>query len=737
MSKVEDLLKQLAIEEKISLLVGAGTSVIVPGAAGETRSIPKLSVPAIVLADGPAGVRIAPLRFSVDKEFYATHFPNAIMLASTWNPEVVEKVGRAIGEEAKEYGVDILLAPGLNIHRTVLGGRNFEYFSEDPLLSGVIAAAYVRGVQSVGVGATLKHFVGNDQEAGRMYVNIIADERTLREVYLRAFEIAIELSKPCAIMAAYNKLNGYYCTQNPWLLTKVLREDWGFEGLVMTDWFAGDNPVEQIKAGVDLIMPGDDNIVKKLVDAYKHGELKEEDIDRRAKNVLSTILKSLKYQGYRWSNKPDLEEHARVAHEAALEGTVLLKNDGVLPIKSGTKAALFGKGSYYTVRGGLGSGYAHARYTVSIAEGLRERDIKVDEDVEKVYRRHMLPLYELGDCIEMFRRLRDTAIRSDNKGFLTWVLFDVSEMLIEYYRTMYLLEDPFEDQFLEEVAKKNDVAIITISRISGEGWDRKPVEGDYYLRDDEYRLLLRVSETFHKYDKKVIVILNIPSPIDIISWRDLVDAILVIWLPGQEGSRALADILLGKISPNGKLPLTWPKDLGQDAATRTFPYEPRQELEYSEGIYVGYRYYDTFGVEPAYEFGYGLSYTNFEFSEVSVVKDVDKIKIKLKVKNVGGYPGKEVIQIYIKPPRGSIDKPYQELKGFKKTKLLKPGEEDDVVIDIPIKYLASYIKNRWIVEKGLYKIRIGVSSRDIKIVKTLEIDRDYCFNTKWIQIECS
>ncbi|MCC6057940.1 MAG: glycoside hydrolase family 3 C-terminal domain-containing protein [Desulfurococcaceae archaeon] len=737
MSKVEEILKQMTIEEKISLLVGAGSSTTVPGAAGETRSISRLGIPAIVLADGPAGVRIAPLRFGVQGEFYATHFPNAIMLASTWNLEVVEKVGKAIGEEAKEYGVDILLAPALNIHRTVLGGRNFEYFSEDPLLSGVIVAAYVRGVQSVGVGATLKHFVGNDQEAGRMYVNIVVDERALREIYLRAFEIAIELSKPWAIMAAYNKLNSYYCTQNLWLLTKVLREDWGFEGLVMTDWFAGDNPIEQVKAGVDLIMPGDDGIVKKLIDAYKRGELRIEDIEERDRKVLSIILKSLKYQGYRWSNKPDLDEHARIAYEAALEGIVLLKNDGALPIKSSSRVALFGRGSYYTVRGGLGSGYVHARYTVSIAEGLRERGFKVDEDVEKVYRRYMLPLYELGDCIEMFRRLRDTAVKSDNKGFLTWLLFDISEMLIEYYRTLHLPEDPFDDGFLEEIAKRNDVAIVTISRISGEGWDRKPVEGDFYLRDDEYRLLLRVSETFHKHGKKVIVVLNIPSPIDIVSWRDLVDAILVIWLPGQEGGRALADILLGKVSPSGKLPLTWPRDLEQDAATRMFPYEPRQELVYREGIYVGYRYYDTFGVEPVYEFGYGLSYTKFEFSDMYVEKDVDKIKIKLKIRNVGGYPGKEVVQVYIKPPRGSIDKPYQELKGFKKTKTLKPGEEDEVVIDIPIKYLASYVKGRWVVEKGLYEVRIGASSRDIKVSKSIEIEREYCFNTKWIQIECS
>jgi len=266
----------MSLREKISLIVGAGFSRSITGAAGETRSIERLGIPGVVLADGPAGLRIHPLRLGVKNEFYVTAFPNEIMLASTWNTMLVEEVGRAIGEEVRDYGVDVLLAPGLNMHRIPIGGRIFEYFSEDPILAGEMASAYVNGVQSAGVGATLKHFVAHEQEVNRLKVNIVVSERALREIYLRPFEIAIKKSKPWAVMAAYNKLNGVYCTQNPWLLTKVLREEWGYNGLVMTDWHAGDNPVEQIKAGVDLIMPGDDEIIEKLIEAVEKGEITED-----------------------------------------------------------------------------------------------------------------------------------------------------------------------------------------------------------------------------------------------------------------------------------------------------------------------------------------------------------------------------------------------------------------------------------------------------------------------------
>ena len=737
---VKELLNKLSIEERISLLVGAGFSKIVPGAAGESRAVERLGIPSIVMSDGPAGVRIHPLRFGVKETFYATAFPNEILLSSTWNLDVVERVGKAIGEEAKEYGVDIMLSPGLNMHRIPLCGRNFEYFSEDPLLAGEMAAAYVRGVQSVGVGATLKHFVANDQETGRMYIDVVASERALREIYLRAFEIAIEKSRPWAIMAAYNKLNGKYCTQNEWLLTKVLRDDWGFDGLVMTDWGAGDNPVEQIKAGVDIIMPGDDKIVKTLIEAYKRGELSEEIINKRASKVLELVVKSLKFKGYKYSNKPNLDEHAKVAYEAAIEGFVLLKNNDALPLSQNSKVAVFGKGSYLTARGGLGSGFTHPRYTISIVDGLKERGVKVDEKLEKMYRGLMLRFFEFGEITSLFRRFRESALQSGDQGAIQWLLSDYVETMIEYFKIMNIQENIFDDTTLDEIAKRNDVALITISRVSGEGFDRYPVKGDFYLRDDEYDLIQKVSKAFHKYGKKVIVLLNVPSPIEIASWRDLVDAIMVIWMPGQEAGRAVADVLLGKVSPSGKLPLTWPKDLYETPAMRSFPGEPRDDpkkVVYEEGIYVGYRYYDTFSVEPAYEFGYGLSYTKFDYKDLDVKVYDNTLVVSLKVRNVGKYVGKEVVQVYVRAPRGRIEKPFQELKGFYKTRALNPDEEENVTINIPLKYLASFDGSKWVVEKGVYEIRVGSSSRDIRLVKTVEIDKDYCYNTSWKQIQCS
>jgi len=733
MPNVEEILRSLTIEEKISLIVGAGVSKRIPGAAGETRPVFRLGIPSIVLSDGPAALRIHPLRFGDRNTYYTTAFPNAIALASTWNVELVERVGRAIGEEARDYGIDVLLAPGLNIHRIPLGGRNFEYFSEDPLLSGEMAAAYVRGVQSVGVAATLKHFVANDQETNRFTIDVVVSERALREIYLRAFEIVIEKSKPKAVMAAYNKLNGKYCTQNPWLLTEVLRKEWGYGGLVMTDWGAGDNPVEQVKAGVDLIMPGDENIVKQLIEAYRRGELSEEVINSRASKVLELVLSSLTYSGHKPTYRTDLEGHARVAYEAAVEGAVLLKNLGALPIAQGSRVALFGRGSYITLRGGLGSGFSYARYTVSIYEGLKERGVVVDEELAGIYRR-VLPI----GWIEHYRKARERAMTEGSGVEVGWLLLDFVDSALNYFQT-FISEDFLGEEVVEKAAEKNDVAVITISRISGEGFDRLPVKGDFYLRDDERNLISAVSKAFRRRGKKVVVILNVPSPIEIASWRDLVDAILVIWMPGQEAGRAVADLLTGRATPSGKLPTTWPRDLYENPAMKTWPGEPKENpvrVVYEEGIYVGYRYYDTFGVEPAHEFGYGLSYTKFEYRDLKVFREGDEVIVEFIIRNVGSYPGKEIAQVYVRAPRGRIDKPFQELKGFHKTKLLAPGEEERVAVKIPVRYLASFDGSKWVVERGVYEIRVGSSSRDIRLTAYVNIDEDLCYDKSWMRTEC-
>ena len=715
---MEELVSKMSLEEKVKLLVGVGMPGLfgnppskVPGAAGETHAIERLGIPSAVLADGPAGVRILPKREGDEKAYHATAFPVATMLASTWNPEVVEKVGAAMGEEAREYGVDILLAPALNIHRNPLCGRNFEYYSEDPLLSGEMAAAFVKGVQSQGVGACLKHFVANNQETNRFVIDTIVSERALREIYLRGFEIAVKKAKPWVVMSAYNKLNGEYCSENWWLLTKVLRDEWGFDGFVVTDWYAGEDPVKQVEAGNDMIMPGKayqvrpgrKDEIEELIKAVREGRLSEEIIDRSVKRVLKVLARTPAFKGYKYSNQPDLEAHAKIAYEAAAEGVILLKNDGALPLSGDHKVAVFGTGQIETVRGGTGSGWTYPRYVISILDGMRERKIKVDEKLAELHRRY----------IEEMRQKEEYKIR-------TFFGQPIAPRLPQDFLSV-------EDA--EEIAERNNVAVIVISRISGEGADRKAEEGDFYLAKDERSLIEKVSRAFRTRGKKVVAVLNIGAPIEVASWRDLVDAILLVWQAGQETGRVVADTLIGLINPSGKLPVTFPKDYA-DVPSWTFPGEPRdnpQRVVYEEGIYVGYRYYDTFGVEPAYEFGFGLSYTKFEYYNLHVNLENNKVKVSFDVLNAGDYAGKEVAQVYIKAPKGRLEKPFQELKGFHKTKLLKPSEVERVEVEVDVRSLASFDGRNWVVEKGEYEVRVGTSSRDIRLMGKFTIEQDIVY----------
>ena len=703
---LDELISNMTLEEKARLVVGVGMPGIfgnppskVPGVAGETYSIKRLGIPSAIFADGPAGLRINPVREGDKRTYHATAFPVAVMLASTWNKDIVERVGRAMGEEVREYGVDILLAPAMNIHRNPLCGRNFEYYSEDPLLSGETASSFVKGVQSQGVGACIKHFVANNQETNRFTINTVVSERALREIYLKGFEIAVKESKPWAVMSAYNKLNGKYCSQNEWLLTKVLREDWGFNGFVMTDWYAGDNPVEQMKAGNDMIMPGKANQVnskrkdevEEIINAVKSGRLSEEVLDKNIKNILRILMNSPSFKGYKYSNNPNLDEHAKVAYEAASEGIILLKNSEVLPINKDSIVAIFGTGQIETIKGGTGSGDTHPRYTISILDGAIEKGIKIDTELAETYKRYV-------------KEMREKEEYKIKPGILG-------------PKHPKLPEDFLSEEKMYEVAERDDIALIVISRISGEGYDRRSEKGDFYLSDDERSLIEKVSKAFHKNNKEVIVILNIGSPMEIISWRDLVDAILLVWQAGQEIGRVVADTIIGRINPSGKLPVTFPKDYS-DIPSWNFPGDPKDNPErvvYDEGIYVGYRYYDTFGVDPAYEFGYGLSYTSFEYSNLKVNVLKDSIVISFEVKNTGKFPGKEVAQVYIRAPKGKIDKPFQELKGFHKTRLLKPNDSEEINIEIKKGSLASF-NGKWIVERGKYEIRVGPSSRNIKLI---------------------
>ncbi len=612
-ASVDEVVEAMTLEEKAHLVVGTGmagfsgenavvgeTRKLVPGAAGTTYPIERLGIPSVVLADGPAGLRINPTRESDSQTYYCTHFPIGTLLASTWDQQLVEKVGEAIGNEVLEYGTDVLLAPALNIHRNPLCGRNFEYYSEDPVVSGKIAAAYVRGVQNNGVGTSVKHFALNNQETNRMANDAHVSQRALREIYLKGFEIVVRESDPWTVMSSYNYLNGIYTSENPELQTAMLRDEWGFRGMVMTDWFGGKDAVAQMVAGNDMLQPGTDKQYEMIVSGVKEGRLDEAVLDRNVKRILEMILRTPRFQGYRFSNKPDLEAHAAVTRQSATEGMVLLKNENeALPLSAGTKRiALLGCTSYDFIAGGTGSGNVNRAYTVSLLDGLKQAGYELDGELKTAYEQHI--------AAENERNRPDTT----NRFAMFLPRPRPTEMMIPAAR-------------LQALAKANDVALITLGRTSGEFLDRK--KADFELTREEKALLNDVCRAFHAAGKKVVVVLNIGGVIETASWKNRPDAILCAWQAGQEGGNSVADVLSGKASPSGKLTMTFPVHFADAASSANFPIDMAANMDisnsgekknslknvdytdYEEDIYVGYRYFDTFGKEVSYPFGYGLS----------------------------------------------------------------------------------------------------------------------------------
>ena len=666
----------------------------VPGAAGILYEVPRLGIPAMVLADGPAGLRINPRRRSdTTATFYCTAFPIATLLASSWDVDLVKKVGASMGNEVREYGVDILLAPALNIHRNPLGGRNFEYYSEDPLVAGTMTAAMVNGIQSQGVGTSIKHFAANNSETNRMSINTVVSERALREIYLRGFQTAISESKPWTVMSSYNKINGTYTSESSDLLTTVLRKEWGYQGFVMTDWFAGKDPVAQLRAGNDLLMPGTPKQIEALTQAVGSGELSVADLDRNVERVLKIMLKTPTFRKYKYSNRPDLKSHAQVARTAAAEGMILLKNEAeTLPIaKSVQKIAAFGNASYDIFTGGTGSGDVNEAYSVSLPEGLKNAGYALDETLKIAYDQY-IP--------------KAKAARPPKKTF-----FELEAPLAEM---------SVDRASIARAAAANDLGILTIGRIAGEFQDRK-LEGDFYLTTVEKTLLQNVSEAFHAAGKKLIVILNTGGVLEVASWRNQADAILLAWQGGQETGNAIADVLSGRVNPSGKLATTLPMDYSKVASSKNFPGIPAEnptEAPYEDGIYVGYRYNDAFDVQPAYAFGYGLSYTQFDYKNLKTnsKKFDQKIVVTVEVSNTGKVAGREVAQLYLSAPSKNLAKPVQELRGFAKTRLLKPGERQLLTFTLLPKDLASFdpASSSWVAEAGDYSLKVGASSRDLR-----------------------
>ncbi len=722
----------MTTEEKCTLIIGGTatnfngigfTNTGVPGAAGVINGIPRLGIPTVVLADGPAGLRISPTREGDERTFYCTGFPIGSMLSSTWNLPLVEEAGQSMGNEVLEYGVDILLAPGANIHRNPLCGRNFEYYSEDPLLTGKMAAAMINGVESNGVGTSLKHFAVNNQEYNRLANNSILSERTLREIYLRNFEIAVKESQPWTIMSSYNFINGEHASESPRLLTDILRGEWGFEGAVMTDWGGGYDNAQIVRAGSDMIQPGSNGRYTEVYNAIKDGSLAMADVDRAVEKILQLVVKTPKFRGYEASEAPDLKAHALVCKKVADEGVVLMKNNKkTLPIAKEKQIALFGVTSYDLIPGGTGAGNVNRPYVVNVDEGLANAGFTIEPELDAFYKEFMED--------ESYRRKRID-------GRSNW--FIDRERAIEVVPT----------ELIEKSVQTADIAVITIGRVFGEGKDR-----DYYysylLSDRELELIDCVAEAFHAQGKRVAVVINSGGVIDMCTWHDKVDAIVMCWQPGQEGGNTVASVLSGEVNPSGHMPATISTDYKLEPTAKNFPlvfadkpfnYSFYRQLwnkklplhtvknidytNYEEGIYVGYRYFNTFAPKAvAYPFGFGLSYTTFDFEKMEVAEAEGGWNVTVTVTNTGDVAGKDVVQIYVKAPKGELDKPERELKGFAKTPELAPGESCTVSVFVPRESLASYNESRsvWVVDSGRYTFVAARDAMDNSLKRSVKVE---------------
>lgn len=738
---IDEVINAMTLNEKATMVVGylyeirnskssgigAEIDFDYPGIGFAIPQIKRLGIPVTIVSDGSYGLRrYIPISRGV---WGTTAFPVPILVSCTWNQQAAETQGARYGNEGKEAGVDALLGPAMNIHRDPLCGRNFEYFSEDPLLSGKIAAAVVRGIQSTNVGTTIKHFVANNQETQRKTNDSRLSTRALREIYLRGFEIAVKEAHPWLIMTSYNKVNGEFTSERRDLLKDIVRKEWGFDGAFMTD-FNGDGwSPWQIKAGNDLIMPGSIYLVQNIVNAVNDGSLDVRDLDFCVKNVLNFVVKTNHYKKYKYTKSPDLELNSQEAYKVATEGIVLLKNNKTLPFTTTTNAALFGVSSYDLQVTGNGSGNVKCDSVVDISEGLKYNNRKLT-DFYKNY------------------------IKIEKSKMPKQKIFSGKIQIVD--------ETQPSPELINQVAEESDIAILSIGRNAGEGYDRKPVKGDWLLSDLELGLLKDITKAFHSKGKKVVVVLNVNGVVETASWKDIPDAILLAWLPGQQGGNAIADILTGKVNPSGKLCSTFPIDYFDSPTSKNFPYDyvlppkkkafdysttmtledagkvmrtekPKSEwvknvdyTNYEEDIYVGYRYYDTFHKEVSYPFGYGLSYTTFKYTKPLVEAKNQEYKIKVEIKNTGKVAGKEIIQVYASSPYNPAGQAEKKLIAFAKSKSLKPGESEVLTMTFTQKDMAWFDDSRtaWVLTPGKYVIKCASSSRDIRSSTTIEIPHE-------------
>ena len=728
-TNIDEVLNAMTLEEKCHLVLGCGMhfndEAKFPGTAGSTFGIARLGVPETYCADSQQGLRMDSKRQWDHNDYYPTDFVASMTLASTWDREAAFKVGKGIGNEVKEFGLDWILSPSMNLIRNVLCGRNHEYYSEDPYLSGTIAAGYVNGVQSEGTAACPKHFIANNQETNRNNNISQISQRALREIYLKAFEIMIKESNPWTIMTSYNKLNGPYALQNHELLTKIVRDEWGWKGMYVSDWNAGDDAVAAMKAGNDMLQPGQDKQYQAILAAAKSGELSMDILNANVKRILEYVVKTHSFKELRsrmLCPAENLKAHAQVVREVGADGIVLLKNNGVLPL-AGKKVALFGCTSYDWISGGSGfGGTSVGHYTVSLIEGLRSVGYEVYKPLIGLYTKHIA---------------------------------DEEKRLFPNGRPQFSLQPPAraeEKQFtadeMNATIAGSDVAIISLGRKSGEAADRS--EADFYLKEGEKQLIKSVSEAYHAKGKKVVVLLDICSPIDVASWQDQVDALVCTWQGGQESGFSVADVLSGKVNPSGKLPMTFEMKYGDAYADKNFPAnvddktlgamfmwgrnkdddkkrEPQANIDYTnyeEDIYVGYRYFNSFGKPVAYPFGFGLSYTTFGYENLNVSEANGVYTVKVDVKNTGSRAGRNVVELFVAAPNSKkLNKPEKELRNYAKTRLLQPGQTETVTMTVSTEELASFNEkaSAWKTDAGVYTFMICSSANDVEAKTTAKV----------------
>ena len=654
-----DLIKKMTLEEKASLCVG--------GSYWKSKGIERLGIPEIVMSDGPHGLRFSkldPKKLGLNDSEVSTCFPTGATIANTWNKELVYKLGKALGLEARSKGINIILGPAINIKRSPLCGRNFEYFSEDPYLTGILGSMYVNGVQSENVGVCVKHFACNNQENRRMTVNVVVDERTLREIYLKAFQMIVKNSKPWSIMSAYVRLNGVYCTENKYLLDDILRKEWGFNGIVISDWGAENDRVSGIKAGQELEMPaGSGDGVNEIINAVKSGEFKESELDKIVDRILTIALrgKNNKIKQY------NQEKHHKLAEEIAEDAIVLLKNENnILPISKNKKIALIGDMAEKPRYQGAGSSRINA--------------------------------YKIENIIENFK---------------------INGLNFEFAKGYERIEDGRKDKHLikeaVEIAKNSDYAIIfagLTENYESEGLDRVSLN----IPENQNKLINEVC----RVNKNVIIVLQNGSPIQM-PWINKVKAVVTGYLGGEASGLSMYNCLVGNINPSGKLAESYPMKLEDTPCYKNFPGS-EVSCEYKESIYVGYRYYDKIKKEVLFPFGFGLSYTEFKYSKLKIEQIKNTLKVSFKIKNIGKVKGKEIAQVYVSQKGPIIFKPEKELKGFEKIEL-EPGEEQEVVIKLDRSSFEYYNvkEKKWSVENGKYYILVGKSSRNIVLKEEIKI----------------